>query len=57
MSPVPKEQMAQIFVNNGDPIQYKKVPVPQPGPDEVLINIKYTGVCHTDLQYVPFPSV
>lgn len=21
----------------------------QPGPDEVLIHIKYSGVCHTDL--------
>lgn len=23
--------------------------MPKPGPDEVLINIKYSGVCHTDL--------
>ncbi|KAI1075494.1 GroES-like protein [Whalleya microplaca] len=30
-------------------LQYKKIPVPTPGPDEVLINIKYSGVCHTDL--------
>ena len=28
---------------------YKKIPVQQPGPDEVLIHIKYSGVCHTDL--------
>ena len=28
---------------------YKKIPVRQPGPDEVLINVKYSGVCHTDL--------
>lgn len=28
---------------------YKKIPVQKPGPDEVLINIKYSGVCHTDL--------
>ncbi|CRK13955.1 hypothetical protein BN1708_017207, partial [Verticillium longisporum] len=26
-----------------------KIPVQKPGPDEVLINIKYSGVCHTDL--------
>ncbi|PUU79711.1 hypothetical protein B9Z19DRAFT_978392, partial [Tuber borchii] len=31
------------------PIEYKKVPVPKPAPDKVLIKIKYTGVCHTDL--------
>jgi propanol-preferring alcohol dehydrogenase len=30
-------------------LEYKKIPVPQPGPDEVLIHIKYSGVCHTDL--------
>lgn len=23
-----------------------------PGPDEVLVNIKYSGVCHTDLHAV-----
>lgn len=28
---------------------YKKVPVRQPGPDEVLVNVKFSGVCHTDL--------
>lgn len=28
---------------------YKKIAVPTPGPDEVLVNVKYSGVCHTDL--------
>jgi propanol-preferring alcohol dehydrogenase len=28
---------------------YKKIPVPQPAADEVLVNVKYSGVCHTDL--------
>jgi len=27
-------------------------PVQKPGPDEVLVNIKYSGVCHTDLHAV-----
>lgn len=30
-------------------MSYKKIPVQKPGPDEVLINVKYSGVCHTDL--------
>ena len=30
-------------------VVYKKIPVQKPGPDEVLINVKYSGVCHTDL--------
>ena len=28
---------------------YKKIAVPKPGPDEVLVNVKFSGVCHTDL--------
>lgn len=28
---------------------YKKIPVPRPGPDEVLLHIHFSGVCHTDL--------
>jgi alcohol dehydrogenase, propanol-preferring len=30
-------------------VVYKKIPVPKPAADEVLINIKFSGVCHTDL--------
>ena len=26
--------------------------VAKPGPDEVLVNIKYSGVCHTDLHAI-----
>ena len=46
-SEVPKKQKAQIFEKKGGPIKYKDIDVPKPGPDEVLINIKYSGVCHT----------
>lgn len=46
---VPKEQWAQVIEKTGGPVNYKKIPVPTPGSDEVLINIKYSGVCHTDL--------
>lgn len=33
-------------------VVYKKIPVQKPGPDEVLVNIKFSGVCHTDLHAV-----
>lgn len=46
---IPKMQYAQVFEKCGGPIEYKQIPVPEPGPDEVLVNIKYSGVCHTDL--------
>ena len=29
-----------------------RIPVQKPGPDEVLVNVKYSGVCHTDLHAV-----
>ncbi|KAI0138676.1 alcohol dehydrogenase [Hypoxylon sp. NC0597] len=48
-STIPTEQWAQVVEKTGGPAVYKKIPVPKPGPDEVLINIKYSGVCHTDL--------
>jgi len=46
---IPEEQWAQVVEKSGGPPVYKKIPVPKPGPDEVLINIKFSGVCHTDL--------
>ncbi|EGX94213.1 alcohol dehydrogenase 1 [Cordyceps militaris CM01] len=49
MAQVPTEQMAQVVEAIGGPLVYKKIPVAQPGPDEVLVQIKYSGVCHTDL--------
>ncbi|KAJ5649962.1 uncharacterized protein N7484_003685 [Penicillium longicatenatum] len=46
---VPDTQWAQVVEEKGRPPIYKQIPVPTPGPDEVLIKIKYSGVCHTDL--------
>ncbi|KZF19496.1 alcohol dehydrogenase-like protein [Xylona heveae TC161] len=46
---VPKTQWAQVLEEVGGQLKYKEIPVPTPGPDEVLINVKYSGVCHTDL--------
>lgn len=46
---IPETQWAQVIEKTGGPVQYKQIPVQKPGPDEVLVNIKYSGVCHTDL--------
>lgn len=45
---VPSQQWAQVIEKKGS-CTYKQIPVAKPGPDEVLVNIKYSGVCHTDL--------
>jgi len=60
MPEVPKKQWAQVIEKTGGPVEYKEIDVQQPGPDEVLVNIKYSGVCHTDLHAVngdwPLPT-
>ena len=33
----------------GRPLEIEQVPIPTPGPGEVLVKIVATGVCHTDL--------
>ena len=57
---IPEEQWAQVIEKVGGPVEYKKIPVAKPGPGEVLVNIKYSGVCHTDLHAVngdwPIPT-
>lgn len=57
---IPKEQWAQVIEKVGGPVEYKQIPVAEPGPGEVLVNIKYSGVCHTDLHAVngdwPIPT-
>ena len=33
----------------GKPLQIEEVPIPEPGPGEVLIKVIANGICHTDL--------
>ncbi|SCV04288.1 LAME_0H17260g1_1 [Lachancea meyersii CBS 8951] len=46
---IPKTQKAIVFYTNGGKLEYKDIAVPEPKPNELLVNIKYSGVCHTDL--------
>lgn len=48
---IPATQTAAVFHEHGGPenVKFEEIPVPEPGQGEVLVNIKYTGVCHTDL--------
>lgn len=46
---IPKVQMGVVFSQHKGPLEYKEIPVPTPKPNEILINVKYSGVCHTDL--------
>ena len=33
----------------GEPLQIEDVPVPEPGPGQVLVRVVASGVCHTDV--------
>ena len=35
----------------GAPVKLTRILVPDPGPDEALVQVKACGVCHTDLHY------
>jgi len=34
------------------PLELVDIPVPEPGPEEILLQVKVCGVCHTDLHTV-----
>lgn len=46
---IPAIQKAVVFETNGGPLLCKDIPTPKPKPNELLINIKYSGVCYSDL--------
>lgn len=45
-----RTMQAAVVRKFGEPLSLEEVPVPAPGPGEVLVKIASTGVCHTDLQ-------
>jgi propanol-preferring alcohol dehydrogenase len=40
---------AAVVRQLGKPLSIEELPIPTPGPNEVLVKIRATGVCHTDL--------
>lgn len=40
---------AAVFDGPGKPLRLETLPVPKPAPGEVLIRLKASGVCHTDV--------
>ncbi|KAH8678458.1 dehydrogenase-like protein [Xylariales sp. PMI_506] len=46
---IPTEQLAQVVEKFGTHVNLKKVPVAKPAADEILVNVKYSGVCHSDV--------
>ncbi|PWY72463.1 GroES-like protein [Aspergillus sclerotioniger CBS 115572] len=46
---IPTMQWAQLFSKQGSTISYTQIPVRSISPDEILVQIRYLGVCHSDL--------
>jgi propanol-preferring alcohol dehydrogenase len=44
-----KTMKAAVVHRFGQPLSIDEVPVPRPGPGEVLVKVVASGVCHTDL--------
>jgi len=43
-----KTMKAAVVREFGKPLSLEEIPIPTPGPGEVLVKIRATGVCHTD---------
>lgn len=39
------------LVKTGQPLEIHEVPVPEPGPHDVLIRVRAAGICHSDAHY------
>ncbi|HET9639265.1 MAG TPA: alcohol dehydrogenase AdhP [Allosphingosinicella sp.] len=46
---MPSKMRAAVVHAFGQPLTIDELPVPQPGPGEILVKIEASGVCHTDL--------
>ncbi|HEX9616026.1 MAG TPA: zinc-dependent alcohol dehydrogenase family protein [Anaerolineales bacterium] len=46
---IPNVMHAMVLEAPGQPLQARQVPVPEPGPQQVLIRVQACGVCRTDL--------
>ncbi|HEX9098884.1 MAG TPA: NAD(P)-dependent alcohol dehydrogenase [Candidatus Dormibacteraeota bacterium] len=44
------------FVAWGRPPEFAEVPIPEPGPGQVLVKVTAAGVCHSDLHIFDWPA-
>ena len=46
---IPSHMQAMLFDRPGQPLRLAELPVPTPGPNQILIEVAACGVCRTDL--------
>jgi alcohol dehydrogenase, propanol-preferring len=44
------------FVAWGKPPEFQEIPIPEPGPGQVLVKVTAAGVCHSDLHIFDWPA-
>jgi propanol-preferring alcohol dehydrogenase len=49
---IPKTMRAMVLESLGEKLKLMEIPVPKPGPEQVLMKIKACGVCRTDLHII-----
>ncbi|KAH8696909.1 chaperonin 10-like protein [Phaeosphaeriaceae sp. PMI808] len=60
---IPKTCKAGVVINEGPDfkLEVQDVPVPDPGPNDVLIKLNTTGICYSDIHYMlkdlPIPAM
>ena len=46
---IPATMRAAVLEEFGKPLVFKDVPVPKPGTGEILVQVEFSGICHSDL--------
>jgi alcohol dehydrogenase, propanol-preferring len=49
---IPEKMQAMVLAAAGKPLELQEVPVPRPGPSQVLLRVHTCGVCRTDLHII-----
>ncbi len=44
-----RTMQAAVVEQFGQPLVLKELPIPEPGPGQILVKTEVCGVCHTDL--------
>ena len=55
---MPNTMRAERFYADSKKVAVEDVPIPEPGPGEVLVKVAFCGICHSDLSLIngTFPS-
>jgi len=53
LSGIPDSMAASVY-RGGRAVRLEQVPVPEPGPGELLVRVEACGICHTDLKKIEY---